>query len=83
MEEKKTKRKRKKSFIKRKYPKAFDKQTLKIKMTEVLAAKFNLSKIEVLIAYEQFYRNFPEGFIMKEDYMEENKVNHHFYSFIL
>ena len=43
-------------------------------MTDILAAKFKLSKIEVLTAYEQFYRNFPEGFILKEDYMEENKV---------
>ena len=74
MEGNKMKRKRKNNFMKRKYPSTFDKQSLKIEMTEVLAAKFELSKIEVLTAYEQFYRNFPEGFILKENYMEENKV---------
>ena len=46
-------KRRKKTFIKRKYQrqiKEADKQSTKMEMTELLAAKFNLSKIEILVA---------------------------------
>ena len=70
-------KRRKKTFIKRKYQrqiKEADKQSTKMEMTELLAAKFNLSKIEILVAYEKFHKKYPDGLICKEKYMEENKV---------
>ena len=63
--------------MKRKYQnqiKQVDKQSLKMEMTEILAAKFNLSKIDVLLSYESFYRSYPDGVISRESYMEENRV---------
>ena len=72
-----TRKRRRKTFIRRKYQrqlKEVDKQSAKMEMTDLLAAKLNLSKIDILLAYEDFHKKHPDGLISKEKYMEENKV---------
>ena len=62
-------KKKKKNYRKMKCQKKDNKVII-----DVLATKFELSKSEVLMAYETFHKKYPEGEILKTEFLKENKV---------
>ena len=63
-------KKKKKNFRKMKC----QKKDRKADMIEVLAARLELSKSDVNLAYETFKKKYPDGEIPKFEFLEENKV---------
>ena len=55
--------------------KAFEKQDEKVRMSNLLRGKLQISNIEVLIAYDKFFKKYPNGKICKKDFLEESKGN--------
>lgn len=53
-----------------------NKQNEKVEKIKILEAKFNMTKIDALLAYEKFHKKHPDGEIKKKDFLEENKVEH-------
>ena len=52
----------------------YGEQILKFEFIQFIASRLNLPRIKVLLAYEKFCKDFPEGSMSKEDFMNENKV---------
>ena len=50
------------------------KQVDKVEVVKVLVAKYGLSNIDALVAYDKFFKKYPTGVIKKAEFMEEYKV---------
>ena len=66
---KKTKTRREK-IAEKEENKKFD----KMEVIKQLEKKYEMSKVDALVAYDKFHKKFTNGEINKEDFLEENKV---------
>ena len=55
--------------------KALEKQEEKVRMSNLLRGKLKISNIDVLTAYDKFFKKYPSGKICKENFLEESKGN--------
>ena len=58
------------------------KQVDKVEVVKVLVAKYGLSNIDALVAYDKFFKKYPTGVIKKPEFMEEYKVRIMFEIFV-
>ena len=46
----------------------------KLDIVEHLVKKFNMTNIDAMVAYEKFFKKYPNGEINKEQFMEVRKT---------
>ena len=63
-----------KSSIKQDF-KALEKQEEKVRMAKLLLGKLDITNIEVMLAYDKFFKKHPDGKICKEDFLTESRGN--------
>ena len=51
-------------------------QVDKVESIKLLVAKFGMSNVDALLAYDKFHKKYESGEITKPDFLEENKVQY-------
>ena len=70
--------KRRRSIVKIKEDKMLkdlEKQDEKVRMAKLLVRKLDITNIQVLLAYDKFFKKHPQGTICKEEFLNESKGN--------
>ena len=74
----KVSKKRRRSSVKIKETnelKEAERQTEKLRIAGLLLRKLDISHVEILVAYDKFFKKYQNGEISKDDFLKENQEN--------